>query len=50
MKMKKSLPTSTVTEGLKEKSESPSKKTFNTFTTKESYAWKFLCNTEITAV
>ena len=36
--------------GLKEKSESPTKKTFNTFTTKDSYTWNFTCNEEIAAV
>jgi hypothetical protein len=34
----------------KEKPESPTKKTFNTFTTKDSYTWNITYNTEITAV
>ena len=36
--------------GFKEKSETPTKKTFNTFTTKDSYTWNFKCNTESTVV
>jgi hypothetical protein len=50
MNMKKKMDYLNYNKRFKEKSESPTKKTFITFITKNSYTWNFTYNTEITAV